>query len=98
MQAWLAATPAERHHTSNVCLLCCVVVRRLQELCDAGPTPPPGDCGAKFIIRKDGRRINLGFLRDGASKQLEVRHACHVNAVMLACCLCQKSIGGMLPE
>ncbi|KAF6257604.1 hypothetical protein COO60DRAFT_1622218 [Scenedesmus sp. NREL 46B-D3] len=27
---------------------------------------------AKFIIRKDGRRINLAYLRDGASKQLEV--------------------------
>jgi hypothetical protein len=52
-----------------VCLSCC----RLQALVDAGPTPPPGETGAKFIIRKDGRRINLAFLRDGASRALEVR-------------------------
>lgn len=50
--------------------------RRLQALVDAGPTPPPGETGAKFIIRKDGRRINLAFLRDGASRALEVRGAC----------------------
>jgi hypothetical protein len=64
-----------------------VAVRRLQELCDAGPTPPPGDTGAKFIIRKDGRRINLGFLRDGASKTLEVSCPCHANANRLTGCL-----------
>lgn len=53
----------------------CVSLRlhRLQGLVDAGPTPPPGESGAKFIIRKDGRRINLAFLRDGASRTLEVR-------------------------
>lgn len=45
---------------------------KLQALVDAGPTPPPGETGAKFIIRKDGRRINLAFLRDGASRALEI--------------------------
>lgn len=53
--------------TAGVCRVC-----RLQAVVDAGPTPPPGETGAKFIIRKDGRRINLAFLRDGASRALEV--------------------------
>ena len=53
-----------------------VLVLRLQALVDNGPTPPPGEGGAKFIIRKDGRRINLAFLRDGASRSLEVRLRC----------------------
>lgn len=54
------------------CAVLCVPARRLQALVDAGPTPPPGESGAKFIIRKDGRRINLGFIRDGTSRSLEV--------------------------
>lgn len=53
--------------------MCDLCACRLQALVDAGPTPPPGETGAKFIIRKDGRRINLAFLRDGASRALEVR-------------------------
>lgn len=61
-------TPNPEALTSNPPLCGC----RLQALVDAGPTPPPGETGAKFIIRKDGRRINLAFLRDGASRALEV--------------------------
>jgi hypothetical protein len=34
-----------------------------QALVNNGPHPPPGQTGAKFIIREDGRRINLGFMR-----------------------------------
>lgn len=45
---------------------------RLQALVEIGPHAAAGETGAKFIIRKDGRRINLAYLRDGASKQLEV--------------------------
>ncbi|WIA28234.1 hypothetical protein OEZ86_010790 [Tetradesmus obliquus] len=44
----------------------------LQALVEVGPHAPAGQTGAKFIIRKDGRRINLAYLRDGASKQLEI--------------------------
>ncbi len=32
--------------------------------------PPPA--GAKFIIRKDGRRINLAYLRKDTDRMLEV--------------------------
>lgn len=53
----------------------CVAICRLQALVDAGPTPPPGETGAKFIIRKDGRRTNLAFIRNDTSRALEVRAA-----------------------
>eukprot|EP00879_Flechtneria_rotunda_P007746 GHRR01008119.1.p1 GENE.GHRR01008119.1~~GHRR01008119.1.p1 ORF type:complete len:397 (+),score=88.62 GHRR01008119.1:514-1704(+) len=46
-------------------------IARLTELVNIGPHPPPGETGAKFLIRKDGRRLNLAYLRDGASKTLE---------------------------
>jgi hypothetical protein len=52
---------------------CCFCCRSLQSLVEIGPHAPAGQTGAKFIIRKDGRRINLAYLRDGASKTLEVR-------------------------
>lgn len=43
-----------------------------QALVDNGPHPPPGETGAKFIIREDGRRINLSFMRAGQDKKLEL--------------------------
>lgn len=45
---------------------------RLKELVKIGPHAPAGITGAKFIIRKDGRRINLAYLRPEASMELEV--------------------------
>lgn len=57
---------------------CCRCCRSLQALVEVGPHAPAGQTGAKFIIRKDGRRINLAYLRDGASKQLEVRRAHYI--------------------
>eukprot|EP00983_Pelagomonas_calceolata_P122495 1160914-Pelagomonas_calceolata.AAC.6 len=41
-------------------------------LVDNGPHPPPGETGAKFIIREDGRRINLEFMKAGQDKRLEL--------------------------
>ena len=35
---------------------------KLQALVDNGPAPPPGQLGARYIIREDGRRINLAFM------------------------------------
>lgn len=46
-----------------------------QELVNNGPHPPPGLTGAKSIIRADGRRINLAYVRSDADRQLEVRGA-----------------------
>lgn len=45
---------------------------RLQKLVDNGPNPPPGETGAKNIIREDGRRINLAVLKSGADRRLEI--------------------------
>jgi hypothetical protein len=70
-----APTPNATHH-------------RLQALVEVGPHAPAGECGAKYIIRKDGRRVNLAFLRDGASRTLEVR----ARAVLL--CRCAARCGG----
>lgn len=39
---------------------------------DAGPHPPPGETGARFIIRQDGRRINLAFMPSDAERTLSV--------------------------
>ncbi|KAF5837019.1 DNA-dependent RNA polymerase II largest subunit [Dunaliella salina] len=47
-------------------------INRLQALVDNGPHPPPGETGAKFIIREDGRRINLEFMKAGQDKRLEL--------------------------
>jgi DNA-directed RNA polymerase II subunit RPB1 len=45
---------------------------RLQQLADAGPHPPPGQTGAKCIVRADGRRVNLAYARADADRRLEV--------------------------
>lgn len=45
---------------------------RLQALADAGPHPPPGQTGAKCIVRADGRRVNLAYARADADRRLEV--------------------------
>ncbi|GLI67975.1 hypothetical protein VaNZ11_012311 [Volvox africanus] len=46
-------------------------IEKLQKLVDHGPNPPPGETGAKHIIREDGRRINLSVLKSGADRRLE---------------------------
>ncbi|KAG2453789.1 hypothetical protein HYH02_001998 [Chlamydomonas schloesseri] len=46
-------------------------IEKLQKLVDNGPNPPPGETGAKHIIREDGRRINLAVLKSGADRRLE---------------------------
>ncbi len=48
-------------------------IERLQKLVDNGPHPPPGETGAKYIIREDGRRINLMYMRAAADRRLEIR-------------------------
>ena len=35
---------------------------RLRKLVENGPHPPPGETGAKYIIRSDGKRVDLRFL------------------------------------
>eukprot|EP00877_Chromochloris_zofingiensis_P013598 jgi/Chrzof1/8492/Cz03g13040.t1 len=45
---------------------------RLEQLVANGPHPPPGETGAKSIIRQDGRRINLAYMRPDAERALEL--------------------------
>lgn len=47
-------------------------IEKLQKLVDNGPHPPPGETGAKYIIREDGRRINLAYMRAASDRRLEI--------------------------
>ncbi len=44
---------------------------RLQQLVENGPHPPAGQTGAKYIIREDGQRLDLRFLRKDSDRHLE---------------------------
>lgn len=48
-----------------------ICVRRLQQLVENGPHPPAGQTGAKYIIREDGQRLDLRFLRKDSDRHLE---------------------------
>lgn len=37
-----------------------------------GPHPPPGEMGARYIIREDGRRLDLRYLRKDNDRHLEM--------------------------
>ncbi|BDA48126.1 probable DNA-directed RNA polymerase II subunit RPB1 [Coccomyxa sp. Obi] len=43
----------------------------LQQLVENGPHPPAGQTGAKYIIREDGQRLDLRFLRKDSDRHLE---------------------------
>jgi DNA-directed RNA polymerase II subunit RPB1 len=44
---------------------------RLARLVENGPHPPPGQTGARYIVREDGQRLDLRFLRRDADRHLE---------------------------
>jgi DNA-directed RNA polymerase II subunit RPB1 len=46
-------------------------IERLKKLVENGPHPPPGETGAKYIIREDGQRMDLRFLKKESEKRLE---------------------------
>ena len=46
-----------------------IYVFRLKELVEYGP-PPPGKTGAKYIIREDGQRLDLRFLKKSSDRHL----------------------------
>lgn len=37
-----------------------------------GPHPPPGKTGAKYIIRDDGQRLDLRYLKKSSDQHLEL--------------------------
>ncbi|CAN6481633.1 unnamed protein product [Victoria cruziana] len=47
-------------------------IERLKELVENGPHPPPGKTGAKYIIREDGQRVDLRYLRKSSDHHLEL--------------------------
>jgi len=44
---------------------------RLRKLVENGPHPPPGETGARFIVRDDGSRLDLRFLRSDRDRFLQ---------------------------
>ncbi|CAN1226390.1 DNA-directed RNA polymerase II subunit RPB1 [Linum perenne] len=47
-------------------------IERLKELVENGPHPPPGKTGAKYIIRDDGQRLDLRYLKKSSDHHLEL--------------------------
>ncbi|XP_045085249.1 DNA-directed RNA polymerase II subunit RPB1-like isoform X2 [Aegilops tauschii subsp. strangulata] len=47
-------------------------IERLKELVEYGPHPPPGKTGAKYIIREDGQRLDLRYLKKSSDQHLEL--------------------------
>jgi DNA-directed RNA polymerase II subunit RPB1 len=45
---------------------------RLKELVEYGPHPPPGKTGAKYIIREDGQRLDLRYVKKSSDQHLEL--------------------------
>ena len=45
---------------------------RLQKLVENGPHPPPGETGAKYIIREDGQRLDLRYMKKSSDRYLEL--------------------------
>jgi DNA-directed RNA polymerase II subunit RPB1 len=44
----------------------------LKELVEYGPHPPPGKTGAKYIIREDGQRLDLRYVKKSSDQHLEL--------------------------
>uniref|UniRef100_K3ZN27 DNA-directed RNA polymerase subunit n=1 Tax=Setaria italica TaxID=4555 RepID=K3ZN27_SETIT len=47
-------------------------IERLKELVEYGPHPPPGKTGAKYIIREDGQRLDLRYVKKSSDLHLEL--------------------------
>ncbi|EES09829.1 hypothetical protein BDA96_05G145200 [Sorghum bicolor] len=47
-------------------------IERLKELVLNGPHPPPGKTGAKYIIREDGQRLDLRYVKKSSDQHLEL--------------------------
>ncbi|KAK7289789.1 hypothetical protein RIF29_03733 [Crotalaria pallida] len=47
-------------------------IERLKKLVKYGPHPPPGKTGAKYIIRDNGQRLDLRYLKKSSDHHLEL--------------------------
>ena len=64
-------TSSTGSHSAQCNGRCQTWLRRLQQLVENGPHPPPGQTGAKYIIREDGQRLDLRFLKKDSDRHLE---------------------------
>jgi DNA-directed RNA polymerase II subunit RPB1 len=46
-------------------------IEKMRKLVENGPHPPPGETGAKYIVRDDGSRLDLRFLRSDRDRHLQ---------------------------
>ncbi|GFS36008.1 RNA polymerase II large subunit [Actinidia rufa] len=53
-------------------------IERLKELVEYGPHPPPGKTGAKYIIREDGQRLDLRYLKKSSDHHLELGYKANI--------------------
>ncbi|CAI0461397.1 unnamed protein product [Linum tenue] len=47
-------------------------IERLKDLVEYGPHPPPSKTGAKYIIRDEGQRLDLRYLKKSSDHHLEL--------------------------
>ncbi|CAD5180600.1 unnamed protein product [Musa acuminata subsp. malaccensis] len=53
-------------------------IERLRELVENGPHPPPGTPGANYIIRDDGQRLDLRYVKKSSDRHLELGYKARV--------------------
>ena len=63
-----------------------IYVFRLKELVEYGPHPPPGKTGAKYIIREDGQRLDLRFLKKSSDRHLAHGYKVLNGLTEVGCC------------
>jgi hypothetical protein len=54
----------------------------LKELVEYGPHPPPGKTGAKYIIREDGQRLDLRYVKKSSDQHLELGYKVTTNFII----------------
>lgn len=47
-----------------------------------GPHPPPGKTGAKYIIRDDGQRLDLRYLKKSSDHHLELGYKAFLSSLL----------------
>ena len=62
-------------------------LERMRQLVENGPHPPPGQTGARYIVRDDGTRLDLRYLRTDRVRALVVV----VGGCVGECCWCSLS-------
>lgn len=48
-----------------------------------GPHPPPGKTGAKYIIREDGQRLDLRYVKKSSDQHLELGYKVSTNFIVI---------------